>query len=131
MPSVSAYRLSRSLPDWLAATSFSPSSSRPTSAVNVDRLALAHDLDGHLLADRRVGDDARQVFHLADRACRRIRRSRRAASMPAFSAGPRRRHVGDQRAVRLAEVKAFGEIVGHRLDAHAEPAAPRLAELTS
>src|SRR4029079_2615595 len=34
--------------------------------LDLDRLALAHHLYGNLLADRRVGDDARQVFHIAD-----------------------------------------------------------------
>ena len=37
--------------------------------------------------------------------------------------------AGDQRAVRRLDIQAFGDVVGHLLDAHAEPAAPRFAEL--
>ena len=35
--------------------------------------------------------------------------------------------AGNQRAARRADVQAFGEFVGHLLDAHAEPAAPGFA----
>ena len=37
--------------------------------------------------------------------------------------------AGDQRALGRCHAEALGDVVGHRLDAHAEPAAPRLAEL--
>ena len=49
--------------------------------------------------------------------------------MPAVCAGPVLADAGDERAARLVEAEALGDLVGHALDADAEPAAPRLAVL--
>ena len=45
------------------------------------------------------------------------------------SDGPLVRDVDHQRAERIGPAEARGDVVGHLLDADAEPAAPRLAEL--
>ena len=74
----------------------------------------------------RIGDDARQILHLADGLA--VELDDHVARLDAgLLGGPGRRHFGDERALHLAEIEALGEVVGHRLDAHAEPAAPRLA----
>src|SRR3546814_13109662 len=39
-------------------------------------------------------------------------------------------HVGDQRALGVLEAQPLHQIVGDGLDAHAEPAAPSMAEFT-
>ena len=87
---------------------------------------MIDDLD--VLADRRIGDDARQVAHLLDVLA--VELDDHVAGLDAGGLG--RALVvdaGDQRAVRRLDAEAFGDLVGHLLDAHAEPAAPRLAEL--
>ena len=81
-----------------------------------------------VLADRRVGDDARQVAHLLDVLA--VELDDHVARLDAGGLG--RALVvdaGDQRAARRLDAEAFGDLVGDLLDAHAEPAAPRLAEL--
>ena len=45
------------------------------------------------------------------------------ASMPAFTAGLFALRFGDQRAFRLLQAEAVGDILRHRLDLHADPAA--------
>ena len=91
-------------------------------------LALADDDDVDLLADRRIGDDARQVVHFLDVVAVELD-----DHVARLDAGGLRRPLvvdaGDQRAVRRLDVEAFGDVVGDLLDAHAEPAAARLAEL--
>ena len=87
---------------------------------------MIDDLD--ILADRRVGDDARQVAHLLDVLA--VELDDHVAGLDAGGLG--RALVvdaGDQRAARRLEAEALGDLVGDLLDAHAEPAAPRLAEL--
>ena len=92
--------------------------------------ALAHDHHVDRLADRAFGDDARQVAHLVDVL---------AVELDDDVAGLDRAVVdraalddaGHQRALGLRHAEALGDLVGDRLDAHAEPAAPRLAEFAS
>ena len=50
-------------------------------------------------------------------------------SMPAGSRRALLVDAGDQRAARRLDAEALGDLVGHLLDAHAEPAAPGFAEL--
>src|ERR1700737_3002904 len=90
--------------------------------------AFADDDDVDLLADRGVGDDARQILRLLDVLAVELdhdiagldaRRLRRALVLDA----------GDQDAARGLDVEAFGDLVGDALDADAEPAAAQFAEL--
>ncbi len=93
-----------------------------------DLLALAHDDDLDLLADRHGGDEARQIAGLLDLL---------AVELDDHVACLQSRRLGgtlvvdarDQRAARAAQAQALRDAVIDRLDAHAEPAAPRLAEL--
>ena len=91
-------------------------------------LALADDDDVDLLADRGVGDDARQVLRLLDVLAVELD-----DDVAGLDAGRFRRALvvdaGDQRAARGLDVEAFGDLVGDLLDADAEPAAAQLAEL--
>ena len=112
----------------VSAACFSLSSRRPSLTVLRLFLALADDDHRDFLADRRVGNDARQVAHLADVLA--VEADDDVAGHDA--GGPRRAALvdaGDQRAARRLDAKALGDLVGHRLDAHAEPAAPGFAEL--
>src|SRR5216684_2287455 len=90
--------------------------------------AFSYDEDIDILADRRIGDDARQVFHLLDVLAVELD-----DDIPSFDARRLRRPLfvdaGHQRAARRLDVEAVGDIVGDLLDAHAKPAASRLAEL--
>ena len=91
-------------------------------------LALANDDDLDFLANRRIGNDARQIVHLFDVAA--IEFDDDVAWLEA--AGLRRSTVvdaGNQGAVRRLDREALGDVVGDLLDAHTEPAAPGLAEL--
>ena len=45
------------------------------------------------------------------------------ASMPAPAAGPSACRIGDDRALGALDAEALGDVLGHRLDLHAEPAA--------
>jgi hypothetical protein len=90
--------------------------------------ALAHDDDVHRLAHRALGDDARQVAHLLHVLAVELDDDvagldRAVVDRPALD------DAGDQRAGGGLHAEALGDLVGHRLDAHAEPAAPCLAEL--
>ncbi len=90
-------------------------------------LALADDDDVDFLADRRIGDDARQVVHFLDVVA--VELDDHVARLDAGGLG--RTLVvdaGDERAVRRLDAQALGDVVGDLLDAHAEPAAPRLAD---
>src|SRR6202051_821841 len=91
-------------------------------------LPLADDDDVDLLADRGVGDHARQILRLLDVLAVELDddvagldpcRFRRALVLDA----------GDQGAARGLDVEAFGDLVGDGLDADAEPAAAEFAEL--
>ena len=96
----------------------------------VSSLPLRMTTTSTVLADRRVGDDARQVAHLLDVLA--VERDDHVAGLDAGGLG--RALVvdaGDQRAARRLDAEAFGDIVGDLLDAHAEPAAPGLAELAA
>ena len=91
-------------------------------------LALADDDHVDFLADRRVGYDARQIVHLLDVVT--VEFDDHVTRFDA--AGLRRTFVvdsGDESAMRRLDAKAFGDVVGDLLDAHAEPAAARLAVL--
>src|SRR5581483_4148654 len=91
-------------------------------------LALADDHDVDLLADRLIGNDARQIAHLLDVMA--VELDDDIARLDAARLG--RALVvdaGNQRAVRRLDAQAFGNVVGDLLDANAEPAAPRLAVL--
>ncbi len=83
---------------------------------------LAPDGDRHGLVDRRLGHQSRQAPHVADRLAVKAQ-----DDVARLDAGGLRRPVvgdaGDQRAARLVEPEALGDLVGHRLDPHAEPAA--------
>src|SRR5215471_20673413 len=91
-------------------------------------LTLSYDENVDFLADRRIGDDTRQVFHLPD-----VLAVEPNDDIPGFDAGRLRRPLvvdaGHQRAAGRLDVETIGNIVGHLLDAHAQPAAPRFAEL--
>ena len=79
-------------------------------------LALADDDDLDVLADRRVGDDARQVAHLLDVLAVELD-----DDVAGLDAGGLRRALvvdaGDQRAARRLDVEALGDLVGDLLDA--------------
>src|SRR5262245_43950867 len=101
-------------------------------AAELDRLALflalADDHHRHVLAHRRVGDDARQVLHLLDVLA--VELDDDIAGLDAGRLGrPLVIDARHQRAARGFEPEAFGDVVGDLLDAHAEPAAAHLAEL--
>ena len=111
-----------------AFTGFSASSSRPSLTVFFSSLPLRTIDHLDVLADRRVGDDARQVAHLLDVLA--VELDDDVAGLDAGGLG--RALVvdaGDQRAARRLEVEALGDLVGDLLDLHAEPAAVNLAEL--
>src|SRR5262249_33161056 len=87
-------------------------------------LAYHHDFD--VLADRRVGNDARQIAHFLDIAA--VELDDHVAGLDA--AGLRRALVvdaGDERAVRLLHAETLGDLIVDLLDAPPEPAAPGLA----
>src|SRR5262249_39337977 len=91
-------------------------------------LALANDDHRHLLADRRVGDDARQVAHFLDVLA--VELDDHVARFDAGRLGrPLIVDAGDQRAPRRTDLPAFGDLVGHLLNGTAEPSTPGLAEL--
>ena len=94
----------------------------------VSSVALADDDDVDRLADRGVGDDARQILRLLDVLAVEFDHD-----VAGLDAGRLRRALvldaGDQRAARGLDVEAFGDLVGDLLDADAEPAAAQLAEL--
>ena len=92
-------------------------------------LALAQHIDVDGLADRRVGHDARQLRGSSATGLPSKPVTRSPFCMPAFAAGPSARHIRHQRALGGGQAHAFGDLLRHRLDAHADPAAPRHAEL--
>src|SRR5262249_22059864 len=81
-----------------------------------------------LLADRRIGDDPRQVLHVLDVLA--VELDHDVAGLDpgwfrrALVVDPR-----DQRTVRWLDVEALADLVSDLLDLDAEPAAPRLANL--
>src|SRR5262249_1899681 len=91
-------------------------------------LAAADDDDFNRLANRRVGDDTRQVAHILDVLAVELHHH-----VAGQDAGGFRRPLfidaGDERAARRLDAEALGDVVGDLLDAHAEPAAASLAEL--
>src|SRR6266481_1443913 len=90
--------------------------------------ALADDDDIDFLADRGVGHDARQVLWLLDVLAVELDHDIAGLDPRGF----RRTLVldaGDQGAARGLDVEAFGDLIGDLLDADAEPAAAKLAEL--
>src|SRR5260221_1654774 len=90
--------------------------------------ALADDDDVDLLADGGIGDDARQILRLLDVLA--VELDDDIAGLDAR--GLRRTlvlDVGNQGAARGLDVEAFSDLVGDLLDADAEPAAAKLAEL--
>src|SRR5205823_7631676 len=91
-------------------------------------LAFADDHDGSLLAYRRVGDNARQVAHFLDLMA--VEPDDHVARLDTRRLG--RTFIvdtGDERAARRPDIEAFGNLVGHLLDAHAQPTTPCLPEL--
>ena len=74
-----------------------------------------------VLVGRGGGDELRQLAARLRPACRRSSGSRRRSR--ACRPTGRRHHVGDQRAVRVVEAEGGGDLRGHGLDGHAEPAA--------
>src|SRR5260221_13069593 len=91
-------------------------------------LAFANDGDIDILADRRMGDDTRQVLHLLDVLAVELD-----DDVAGFDSRGLRRPLfvdaGHKCAARRLDIEAVGDIVSPLLDAHAEPAAPRLAVL--
>src|SRR5262249_47756025 len=91
-------------------------------------LALADDDHRRLLADRRVGDDARQVTHFLDVLAVELD-----DHVARFDAGGLWRPAGvgarHPRAAPRGGLPAPPRLLGWPLDAHADPAAPGLAEL--
>ena len=96
--------------------------------LRVSSCALADDDDVDLLADGGVGHHARQILRLLDVLAVELDHD-----VAGLDAGRLRRALvldaGDQRAARGLDVEAFGDLVGDLLDADAEPAAAKLAEL--
>src|SRR5262249_29616814 len=89
-------------------------------------LALADDDDLDLLADRRVGNDARQVAHFLDVAP--VELDDHVAGLDAAGLrGPLLVDTGNEGAARRLHAQTFGDLVVHLLDRDAEPAAPGLA----
>jgi hypothetical protein len=89
-------------------------------------LADHHDIDG--LADRAFGDHARQIAHVVDRLA--VEADDDVANLDrAVIDRAATDDAGDQRAHALVHAEALGDLVGDRLNAHAEPAAAGLAEL--
>src|SRR5215208_5344774 len=80
-------------------------------------LALADDDHVDFLADRGVGDDAREILRILDVL---------AVELDDDVAGV---DAGNQRAAGRLDVEAFGDLIGDLLDPHAEPAAAQFAEL--
>src|SRR3954469_13120330 len=93
-----------------------------------DLLALAHEGDVDGLADRRVGDDARQIARLLHLLAVELH-----DDVADLEAGGLCRALvvdaGDERPARRAEVERLGGRLVDVLDAYAEPAAAGLAEL--
>src|SRR5260221_3594642 len=91
-------------------------------------LAFANDGDIDILADRRIGDDTRQVLHLLDVLAVELD-----DDVAGFDSRGLRRPLfvdaGNKCAARRLDIEAVGDVVSHLLDAHTEPAAPRLAVL--
>src|SRR5437899_2841130 len=91
-------------------------------------LALADDDHVDFLADRRVGDDARQILRVLDLLA--VELDDDVAGLDAGGLGrPPVVDAGNQRAAGRLDVEAFGDLVGDLLDPHAEPAAAQFAEL--
>src|SRR5690606_6214903 len=88
---------------------------------------LAEDDDVDRLADRALGNDARQVAHLANflavEAQDDVARLDRAVVDRSTLDD-----TGHQRAAGTVEADAFSNLVRHRLNAHAEPAPSSLAK---
>ena len=99
-------------------------------AFNVTSLPSRHSTTGTWLPDLGLGDDARQGVHVLhvlavelqdDVAVVDLRLVGRAAVV----------HAGHHRAGRVLQPQALGDVRRHLLDAHAQPAAPRMAEIAS
>ena len=90
-------------------------------------LALAQHLDVDGLADRGRGDHPRQAAHGLTSLPSNFRITS-LGWMPASAAGLSGVTLATS-APRLLQAQALGDLVGDVLDMHAEPAAPRLAEL--
>ena len=91
-------------------------------------LALTNHHDRDILADRRIGDNPRQVPHFFDLVAVEV--DDHVSGLDASRLG--RSLVvdpGDQGSVGLLHAEGFGDFVGHLLDPHSEPTATRLAEL--
>jgi hypothetical protein len=89
---------------------------------------FADDDDIDFLADRGIGDHARQVLRILDVLA--VELDHDVAGLDAGRLG--RALVvdaGDQRATRRLDVEAFGDFVSDLLNADAEPAATQFAEL--
>ena len=112
-----------------ASASFSPSSSRPSSTLTVcstplrERPPRQPDLPTGVSATTR----GRSRISLTSLPSNLMITS--PGWMPALSAGPPSMTPATSAPLRLVEAEAFGDLVGDRLDAHAEPAAPGLAEI--
>ena len=111
------------------ATFCSSSTSRWTVTGKRSLLAVAHDFDVHASCRSARPRPCAAARGNRPPACRRrSRRHRRSACRP--SAPDPIVHARNQRAASLVETEAFGELIGHLLDAHAEPAAPNDAACT-
>ena len=96
--------------------------------VDIDGLALAQQPDRDALADWARRHRARQAAHVLDGLA--VESENHVARLDAGGGGRAiRRDGGHQRAFRLLQTEALGDLVGHVLHVHAEPAAPRLAIL--
>ena len=93
--------------------------------LDLQRLAVAHDLHDHFRADRRLGDDAWQIPHLLHLHAIELHND-----VPRTQARPvgrtALRDIRHQGAHGLLEPQPLGQVLGHRLNAHAQPAAARL-----
>src|SRR5262249_4770037 len=91
-------------------------------------LAVAPDPDLDIAIDPRLGDDTRQALAVGN-----VLAVEREDDVVRLDAAARRRalrlHARHQRTRRDLEAKAVRDILIDALDRHAEPAAPRLAEL--
>src|SRR4051812_37672424 len=90
--------------------------------------ALADDDHVDFLADRGVGDDARQILRVLDVLAVELD-----DDVAGLDAGGLRRSLvvdaGHQRAAGRLDVEAFADLVGDLLDPHTEPATAQFAEL--
>src|SRR6185436_7897781 len=100
---------------------------QPDLDLQRDALPIAHDLDIDAVAGGGVGDEARQLAHALHRLA--VELDDDVTLLDAgLGGGAVVRQPGDEGALCLHHAKPRGDLVGHVLDAHADPAAVHLPE---